>query len=155
MKRWLWFPTERDWQKREDRPRTPGQGEYKTKIVFAFCSPTCYLAPRCFQQVHHERFFEQCFKLFGVFGERREISRFARNDGIAYGTSGWCAEKKSRRLKKKDGAKMNRVVSSTLRYVPGQGRCAFPARNPDQSTAWRSPLKGYHRPSFLLSSTEV
>src|SRR5258707_5182649 len=25
---------------------------------------------------------------------------------------------------------MNRVVNSALRYIPGQGRCAFPARNP-------------------------
>src|SRR5260370_38322569 len=32
--------------------------------------------------------------------------------------------------RKRDGAKMNRVVNSTLRYVPGQGRCAFPVRNP-------------------------
>ena len=28
---------------------------------------------------------------------------------------------------KRDGEKMNRVVSSTLRYIQGQRRCAFPA----------------------------
>src|ERR1700719_2802577 len=49
-------------------------------------------------------------------------------------------------IKKGIGAKMNRVVSSTLRYVLGQGRCAFPAQNPGHRP---------RRPKFLISSTEV
>src|SRR5690349_4576764 len=47
---------------------------------------------------------------------------------------------------KRDCARMNRVVNSILRYVPGHRRCAFAAQNPS-----RRP----RRPSFLLSSTEV
>jgi hypothetical protein len=38
----------------------------RRKIVFAFCSPWWYFAPRCFQQVLHARFFEQCSKLSGT-----------------------------------------------------------------------------------------
>jgi hypothetical protein len=35
------------------RPGAKELGETKTKILFAFCSPYCYIAPRCFQQVLH------------------------------------------------------------------------------------------------------
>src|SRR5260370_35860111 len=42
--------------------------------------------------------------------------------------------------RRRDGAKMNRVVNSTLRYVSGQGRCAFPVQNPSHRP--RRPAHG-------------
>lgn len=51
---------------------------------------------------------------------------------------------------KRGSARVNRVVSSTLRYVPGQVPGAFPG------AVFRfGPSRWSQRPSFLLSSTEV
>jgi len=54
--------------------------------------------------------------------------------------------------RKRDGAKMNRVVNSTLRYVLGKGDALSRRGTPASGPA--DPLTA-GRPSFPISSTEV
>jgi hypothetical protein len=119
--------------------RTP-IGEYKAEHSICFLFAYMLICLSRFSTVQRVQSSEQCLKL-----TRQPKTKF---EGTA-------------ERQKRDGAMMNRVVSSTLRYVPGRraarlrrralrtlvnGRCTFPVRNPSHRP---------RRPSFLLSSTEV
>jgi hypothetical protein len=123
--------------------------EQKAKILFAFCSPSCYFPSRGFQQV---LFVASCSKLetchpepsAGVY--RTELGGrplWGNCSGGLPFTVSLEGRPALLRTQEKAGVPVNRMVNSTIRNTILGGRCAFPG----------APRLGSK--NSLLSSTEV